>query len=255
MLMVISPAKALNFALAPVKAPLTAPALAADTAELAVVARRLTARKLKALMGISDSLAQLNRERFQAFDSENEDGLQAAFAFNGDVYRGLKARELAPPALKWMQDHLRILSGLYGLLRPLDAIQPYRLEMGSRLKTRRGATLYAFWGPRIAAALNEAGDGHADPTLVNLASAEYFAAVDRETLTLPVVSCHFSQERDGVLSPLGFPAKRARGLMARFAIDRRIDRAADLKAFDTDGFAFAAKASTDTDWVFARRAA
>jgi uncharacterized protein len=137
----------------------------------------------------------------------------------------------------------------------LDAIQPYRLEMGSRLKTRRGATLYAFWGPRLAAALNETGERHADPTLVNLASAEYFAAVDRETLTLPVVTCHFSQERDGALSPMGFPAKRARGLMARFAIDRRIDRAADLKAFDTDGFGFSAEASTDSDWVFARRAA
>lgn len=252
MLMVISPAKALNFAPAPVKAPLTAPSMAADTAELSTATRKLTVRNLKALMGISDALARLNRARFQAFDPENEDGLQAVFAFNGDVYRGLAARDLEQRALKWAQDHLRILSGLYGVLRPLDAIQPYRLEMGSRLKTRRGANLYGFWGGRIAAALNAAARGHADPTLVNLASPEYFTAVDREALTLPVVNCHFRQERDGELAALGFPAKRARGLMARYAIDRRIARAADLKGFDSDGYGFRAGASSDTDWVFAR---
>jgi len=250
--MVISPAKALNFAAPPARAPMTQPALQDDIAVLSAVTRTLTARKLKALMGISDALAELNRRRFQAFEADGEDGLQAAFAFNGDVYRGLAARDLEPAALKWAQDHLRILSGLYGLLRPLDAIQPYRLEMGSRLRTRRGANLYAFWGARIATALSEAVRGHRDPTLINLASGEYFGAVDRTALAIPVVSCHFRQQHEGRLRTLGFPAKRARGLMARFAIERRADAAADLQAFDTDGYAFRAEASTDTDWVFAR---
>jgi cytoplasmic iron level regulating protein YaaA (DUF328/UPF0246 family) len=252
MLMVISPAKALNFAPPPVAAPLTVPALGGDTAELARTTRRLTVRDLKGLMGISDALAKLNRDRFQAFDPAGEEGVQAVFAFNGDVYLGLKARELDKAALNWAQAHLRILSGLYGLLSPLDAIQPYRLEMGSALKTRRGANLYAFWGPRIAQALNAAADGHADRTLVNLASHEYFAAVDRKALNLPVVNCHFSQERDGALRPQGFVAKRARGLLARFAIDRRAETAESLKAFDVNGYRFRPEASTDCDWVFAQ---
>jgi len=252
MLMVISPAKALNFAPPPLAAPLTMPALGADTAELAKTTRRLGVRDLKSLMGVSDALAKLNRDRFQAFDPASEEGVQAVFAFNGDVYLGLKARELDKAALGWAQAHLRILSGLYGLLRPLDAIQPYRLEMGSALKTRRGANLYRFWGPRIAEALNVACEGHADPTLINLASHEYFAAVDRSALKLPVVNCHFSQERDGVLRPQGFVAKRARGLLARFAIDGRIETAEGLKAFDVNGYRFRPEASSDADWVFAQ---
>jgi cytoplasmic iron level regulating protein YaaA (DUF328/UPF0246 family) len=253
MLMVISPAKALNFAAPPVKAPLTLPALAADTADLARITRKLTVSNLKTLMGISDKLAQLNRERFQAFDPKGEDGLQAVFAFNGDVYAGLRARELDQAALKWAQDHLRILSGLYGLLRPLDAIQPYRLEMGSRLKSRRGANLYDFWGARISQALNAAAEGQMDPTLVNLASQEYARAIDRSALQPPMITCHFHTEREGDLTPQGFLAKRARGLMARFAIDRRVERAEDLKAFDTQGYGFRAEVSTTADWVFASR--
>ncbi|MEO8811993.1 MAG: peroxide stress protein YaaA [Caulobacteraceae bacterium] len=255
MLMVISPAKALNLAPPPARAAMTAPALAGDIAVLAEVTRKLTARKLMALMGISDKLAALNAARFAAFDPAGEEGLQAVFAFNGDVYLGLKARELDRAALAWAQDHLAILSGLYGLLRPLDAIQPYRLEMGSRLKTRRGADLYAFWGDRIARRLNEAAEGQADPTLVNLASQEYFRAVDRDALKLPVVACHFKEARAGGLLALGYAAKRARGLMARYAIDSRAERAEDLKAFAVDGFRFRPEASTDTDWAFVRAAA
>ena len=251
MLMVISPAKALNFAAPSASAPLTMPIMREDTEVLAKAARRLTARDLKSLMGISDALAKLNRQRFLAFDVASEDGLQAAFAFNGDVYRGLLARSLDRASLNWAQGHLRILSGLYGLLRPLDAIQPYRLEMGSRLKTRRGASLYEFWGPRLSAALNDAAEGQDDPTLVNLASQEYFAAVDRDALRLPVVTCHFQRARNGELKSLGFLAKRARGLMARFAIDGRLETAADLKAFDAEGYAFRGDASSATEWVFA----
>ncbi|HKP78922.1 MAG TPA: YaaA family protein, partial [Phenylobacterium sp.] len=174
MLIVLSPAKALNLDAAPASAPLTLPQLADQTAELAKTTKKLRVGDLKRMMSLSDALAKLNRERFQAFEPQSEEGLQAAFAFNGDVYLGLRARELDRKALSWAQEHVRILSGLYGVLRPLDAIQPYRLEMGTRLKTRRGGSLYDFWGPRISAALDEAAQGHKDRTIVNCASGEYF---------------------------------------------------------------------------------
>jgi len=252
MLIVLSPAKALDFSAGPASAPLTAPELADQTAELARTTTKLTARDLKRLMSLSDNLAKLNRERFQAFDPASEEGLQAAFAFNGDVYTGLKARELDKRSLAWAHDHVRILSGLYGVLRPLDAIQPYRLEMGVRLKTRRGATLYDFWGPRIAEALNDAAEGHKDKTLVNCASTEYFTAVDRAALKLPVLTCRFLEEKDGEARMISFFAKKARGLVARYAIDHRLDRAADLKGFDSAGYRFVPQLSSDDEFTFAR---
>jgi cytoplasmic iron level regulating protein YaaA (DUF328/UPF0246 family) len=252
MLMVISPAKALNFAAPERPLPLTTPTLKADIAELAQVTGKLRPRDLKRLMGISDKLAALNHERFQHFDPEVEDGLQAAIAFNGDVYAGLQARALDRRGFAWAQDHLRILSGLYGVLRPADALQPYRLEMGVRLKTRRGKTLYDFWKRPVAETLNAAARGMKDPTLVNLASQEYFGVVDVAALEMPVVTCHFKEEKDGRLRAIGFFAKKARGLMARYAIDRRIERAEKLKAFDVAGYAFRPALSNDADWVFAR---
>jgi hypothetical protein len=256
MLMVISPAKSLDFTPADPHVPATAPAMAGDIAELAKVTRRLTRADLKRLMDISDKLALLNYERFQAFDPEGEDGVQAAMAFDGDVYDGLHARSLDKAGLAFAQKRLRILSGLYGLLRPLDVIQPYRLEMGTRLKTRRGACLYDFWGPRIAKALDEAAEGLGEPLLINLASQEYFGAVDRKALKLPVVSCHF-RELKGSEPPkvISFYAKKARGLMARYAIDHRIDRAEGLKSFTAAGYAFDPAASTGDDWIFVRRLA
>ncbi|MDE2488382.1 MAG: peroxide stress protein YaaA [Alphaproteobacteria bacterium] len=252
MLIVLSPAKALDFTAGPDTAPLTAPQLLDQTTELAKATRRLTARDLKRLMSLSDNLAKLNRERFQAFDPASEEGVQAAFAFNGDVYAGLKARTLDKKSLVWAQDHIRILSGLYGVLRPLDAIQPYRLEMGTRLKTRRGESLYDFWGPRIAQALNEAAQGHKDRTLVNCASGEYFGAVDRKALKLPVLTCRFLEEKDGEARMISFFAKKARGLMARWAVDHRIETAADLKGFDAEGYRFVASASGDDEFTFSR---
>ena len=252
MLIVLSPAKALDFTGAPAHAGLTTPELADQTAELAKTTRRLSVRDLKRLMALSDNLAKLNRERFQAFDPASDDGLQAAFAFNGDVYLGLRARELDRKALGWAQDHLRILSGLYGVLRPLDAIQPYRLEMGARLKTRRGLSLYDFWGPRVAEALDRAVQGHKDKTVVNCASGEYFGAVDRKALKAPVIACRFLEEQEGEARILSFFAKRARGAMARFAIDNRIERAADLKAFDRDGYVFQPHLSSDDEMTFSR---
>jgi cytoplasmic iron level regulating protein YaaA (DUF328/UPF0246 family) len=252
LLIVLSPAKRLDFSEPPVAVEPTLPRLAEDTASLAKTARRQTKADLRRLMGISDDLARLNRERFQAFDPEATDGTPAAFAFAGDVYQGLDARSLNADAIKFAQDRVRILSGLYGVLRPLDRIQPYRLEMGTRLKTRRGASLYDFWGDRLSKQLNADAEGHADPTLVNLASQEYFGAVDAKALKIPVVTCHFREAKDGESRIISFFAKKARGTMARFAIEQRIDRAEDLKAFDRDGYAFDKAASTETDWIFIR---
>ncbi len=252
MLIVLSPAKALNFTAAPASVPLTAPQLADQTAELAQVAKKLRTIDLKRMMDLSDTLAELNRERFQAFQPDSEDGLQAAFAFNGDVYTGLKARELDKKALAWAQDHLRILSGLYGVLRPLDAIQPYRLEMGVRIKTKRGLSLYDFWGSRVAQVLDAAMADHKERTVINCASQEYFGAVDRAALKGSVVSCRFLEEKDGEARIMSFFAKRARGAMARFVIDNRVEHASDLRAFDREGYRFQGHLSSDEEFTFSR---
>ncbi len=250
--MILSPAKRLDFSDPATDVPATAHRMTDDVRSLSVTARRQTQADLRRLMGISADLARLNQTRFKAFDPDSEDGLQAALAFAGDVYQGLDARNLAASDLGWAQDHLRILSGLYGLLRPLDRIQPYRLEMGTRLKTRRGSSLYDFWGDRISKALNADAEGHADPTLVNLASQEYFGAIDARALKLPVVNIHFREEKDGESRIISFFAKKARGTMARYAVENRIDRAENLKAFDRDGYGFQAGSSTDSDWIFTR---
>jgi cytoplasmic iron level regulating protein YaaA (DUF328/UPF0246 family) len=252
MLFVISPAKALDFTPPDRTLPLTTPALKDDIAALDAVTRKLRVSEVRKLMDLSEPLATLNHERFQAFDPSVEEGLQAAIAFNGDVYAGLSARTLDAKAFAWAQDRLRILSGLYGLLRPADAIQPYRLEMGTRLKTERGKSLYDFWGDRIARELNAAAEAHRDRTLINLASQEYYGAVDAKALTLPVVTCRFFEEKDGAARQISFFAKKARGLMARYAIDNRIEKAADLKAFDVAGYAWRKDLSSDADWVFYR---
>ena len=252
MLFVLSPAKTLDPTPAPGVTP-SRPAFGRDTTELAKVAKRLRPADLKALMGISDDLAALNRERFHAFKLRGTaEDLPAALTFAGDVYTGLRARELDAPALEWAQGRLRILSGLYGLLRPLDAIQPYRLEMGVKLATARGASLYDFWGDIPAKALNSAARGQKDKAVVNLASAEYWGAVDRSALKLPVLTCQFKQETAGGVTNPGFYAKKARGMMARWAIDRRAERRVDLKNFDSEGYRFNAGLSTADTYVFTR---
>ena len=252
MLIVLSPAKSLDFTAAPLSAPLTTPQLTEHTAELAKATKKLRAIDLKRMMDLSDALAKLNRERFQVFDPDSEDGLQAAFAFNGDVYLGLRARELDKKALAWAQANVRILSGLYGVLRPLDAIQPYRLEMGVRIKTKRGQSLYDFWGAKVSETLDAALVGHKDRTVVNCASQEYFGAVDRTVLKAGVVTCRFLEEKDGEARIMSFFAKRARGAMARFAIDNRIDKPEDLKAFDVEGYCFVPALSGEDEYTFAR---
>jgi cytoplasmic iron level regulating protein YaaA (DUF328/UPF0246 family) len=252
MLILLSPAKAMNFDPPPVPAPLTRPSLEADTAQLAAATRRLSVAQIRSLMELSEKLAVLNRERFQAFDPDAEGALQAAFAFNGDVYAGLKARELDPQALAWAQDHVRILSGLYGVLKPLDGIQPYRLEMGSPLRTRRGKTLYAFWGDRLGRALASELVGHADPVIVNAASQEYASAVNRKALRSRVIDLKFLEEKDGSSKIISFFAKKARGLMARYAITHRVATPKKLEGFNLEGYAFDAAASEPDRLVFRR---
>lgn len=252
MLIVLSPAKRLDFTPADAGVRATDRRFVEDTASLAVTTRRQTKADLRKLMGISDDLAALNVERFKAFDAESVDGVQAAFAFAGDVYEGLKARQLDAEALNFAQERVRILSGFYGLLRPLDRIQPYRLEMGTRLKTRRGASLYDFWGDKISKQLNADAADHVDPTLVNLASQEYFGAVDAKALRLKVVTPQFREEKNGESRIISFFAKKARGAMARFAIDERIETAEDLKGFDCDGYRFDKSTSSESDWIFIR---
>lgn len=252
MLIVLSPAKRLDFTEVE-GAKASRPRFDEDTVSLVRTARARTQGELRQLMSLSEDLAKLNQARFRAFDTGAEpEGVQAAFAFAGDVYQGLMARELDAKALAWAQEHLRILSGLYGVLRPLDRIQPYRLEMGTRLKTRRGATLYDFWGDKLSKRLNADAEGMADPTVVNLASQEYFGAVDARALKPPVVTPHFYEEKSGERKIISFFAKKARGTMARFAIDERIDQAEGLKAFDRDGYRFDKTASTEADWIFIR---
>lgn len=254
MLIVLSPAKRLDFTEPSPDLPATHRRFVEDTASLSKTARNQTQADLRRLMGISAELAKLNQARFKAFDPDALDaGIQAAFAFDGDVYQGLDARTLDKAGLAFAQAHVRILSGLYGLLRPLDRIQPYRLEMGTRLKTRRGSSLYDFWGDRISKQLNADAEGQADPTLVNLASQEYFGAVDAKALKLPVVTPQFREGKDGESRVISFFAKKARGTMARFAIDERIEKAEELQGFDRDGYRFEKAASTDTDWIFTRK--
>ena len=254
MLVLLSPAKNLNFDPAPDAPAATKPALAKHTAELADVARKLTRAKIKSLMGISDTLADLNFERFQAFKTSGKapGAKQAVLAFNGDVYWGLDAASLGEDDLVYAQDTLRMLSGLYGVLRPLDAIQPYRLEMGSKLKTGRGGDLHAFWGDLIAKEVNKALKAHDDQTVINLASNEYFSAVDRSVLKFPVVTPAFKEEKDGRLKSLMFYAKRARGAMARWIIENRIDRRDGLKDFSVDGYKFRPDGSDEENWLFTR---
>lgn len=253
MLFVLSPAKTLDFSPAPDGLAATRPALSARTAELARTTRTLKAADLKRLMGISDALADLNVARFRAFRPRaHESGVQAALAFAGDVYQGLDARSLSADDLDWAQGRLRILSGLYGLLRPLDRIQPYRLEMGVRLATDRGPDLHAFWRADLAKALNAAARGMADPTVVNLASVEYFGAVDRKALKPPVVACVFKQEVAGALKHVSVYAKMARGLMARHAISTRAERVDDLTRFDAAGYRWRPELSGEAELVFTR---
>ncbi|MEL6680367.1 MAG: peroxide stress protein YaaA [Pseudomonadota bacterium] len=252
MLAVISPAKNLNFE--PVEAVATEPAFAKDAATLARAAGRLSKARLKAMMELSDALTDLNYQRFKAFAAEPEaDAVKpAGHAFNGDTYQGLQFGTLSEADVAYAQDHLRILSGLYGVLRPLDAIQPYRLEMGRRLKTRRGETLYDYWRDGIAKALDAQARATDAQFIVNLASVEYFTAAKESVLKTPVIHPVFKEDRGGTLKIISFNAKRARGAMARYIVETRARSVEDLAGFDRDGYAFRPDLSEPGAPVFVR---
>ena len=252
MLTVISPAKKIDSAPAtlPSSLRITTPAFSKDAAYLAKVAGELEADGLMKLMSISENLAALNMERFSSFGAQETK--PAVLAFAGDTYQGLEASTLEEPELAWAQNHLRILSGLYGILRPLDAMEPYRLEMGSRLHTANGKTLYAYWGSVLAEALNEQGSAIGAAGLVNCASQEYFGAVDLKALTLPVITPVFKDRKDGKARIVSFYAKKARGAMARFIIQNQIKTVDGLKDFNSGGYAFTPDLSDESNLVFTR---
>lgn len=253
MLAVLSPAKKLNFDAAPDGAIETLPELQADANRLAQIAKKLSVSELRDLMKISEDLATLNRKRFQGFEKQSteQNSKQAMLAFAGDTYVGLDADSLNTEEQSYAQDHLRILSGLYGLLRPMDRIQPYRLEMGSRLANKEGPSLYVYWGTKLAKAMDEASGG---APVVNCASTEYFKATNAKAMASPVITPSFKEDRDGELKMIGFFAKRARGAMARYMIQNRVDSVSGLKDFNLDGYKFQPKLSDETNLTFTRKA-
>lgn len=256
MLFLLSPAKSLDYDTpVPEGLPATQPAFSAEPAELIDTLRAYAPQDIASLMSLSDTLAALNVARYAAWKPRHtaRNARQAVLAFNGDVYEGLDARSLGADDLAWAQDHVAILSGLYGVLRPLDWLQPYRLEMGTRLPTARGGNLYQFWGPAIAEHLNTLQRRDPAPVVVNLASQEYFKAVDRKALRARVVECVFEDWKGGAYKVISFHAKRARGLMARYAITQRARTPQALEGFDLEGYAFAPGASAPDRLVFRRR--
>jgi hypothetical protein len=254
MLMVVSPAKDLDYQTAAPAVAVTLPALLADTVELMQVCRPLTPLQLSELMHISDKLAGLNAARFAQwqlpFNTENAKA--ALFAFNGDVYQGLAATTLQPADLAYAQQHLRILSGLYGVLRPFDLMQPYRLEMGTKLANSRGKDLYQFWGSIVTDNLNQQLEQVQASVLLNLASQEYFKAVKPKLLARPVLDVQFKDFKNGDYKIISFFAKKARGLMARYVIEQRIDQVEGLKDFALEGYQFSPAQSSSTQLVFLR---
>jgi cytoplasmic iron level regulating protein YaaA (DUF328/UPF0246 family) len=252
MLVVISPAKRLDWS--EVSTIPTTPDFQEDAVRLVRTARNLGLGDLQKLMDLSPDLARLNRDRFRRFATEPaaEDTRPAALAFAGDTYQGLEAASLDADEVAYAQAHLRILSGLYGVLRPLDAIQPYRLEMGSRLKTRRGSNLYQYWRDGLSKALNAQANQTGSDVLINCASQEYFGAVDLKALKLRVVTPMFMEDKSGAPKIVSFFAKKARGAMARFIIQRRLSTPDALRDFDSGGYKFQPDLSTPDKPVFVR---
>lgn len=253
MLAVLSPAKSLDETSVVPAVATTQPRFLEDATRLAHVAAKLRPAALSKLMHISPALAKLNAERFRSFGGEGR--RPALYMFDGDVYHGLQGSTLDEAGVAFAQDHVRILSGLYGLLRPLDLIEPYRLEMGIPLKAGRKTGLYSWWGNRVAAALAEELDGHDDRTLINLASKEYFGVVAVDALPDSVLAIDFRDEgSDGSLRFNTFAGKRARGAMARYMVDERLDRPDGLKGFDGMGYRYRALGSDEGRWLFVRAA-
>ena len=250
MLILISPAKTLDYS-NPAFKDHTLPDFTSDIKALVSVMKKKSAQEISELMHVSENLAALNEERYKTFQKEftTSNSKQALLAFKGDVYTKIDVDNYSPKDFEFAQQHLRILSGLYGLLKPLDLIQPYRLEMGTRLETKKGKNLYEYWGTKIAKAIKNASNG---TPIINLASQEYFKAVDLKTLKSQVITVHFKEFKNGEYQIIGFFAKQARGLMTDFAIKNRITDPEQLKRFNLDGYEFSAPMSEPWNWVFVR---
>lgn len=258
MLFLLSPAKSLDYETPlPEGLAYTTPQFVPQSSALIEVLRTHSPQSIATLMDLSDKLSALNVARYEAWqpDFTADNSRQALLAFNGDVYEGLDARTLSVDDLGWAQKHLAILSGLYGVLRPLDRMQPYRLEMGTRLATEAGNTLYQYWGSCIAEHINTCLRADTTPVVVNLASQEYFKAVDRKTLKARVIDCVFEDWKNGAYKIISFHAKRARGMMARYAVTQRVATPHQLEGFDAEGYSFAPAASVPERLVFRRKLA
>jgi cytoplasmic iron level regulating protein YaaA (DUF328/UPF0246 family) len=250
MLTLLSPAKSLDLTPFAGALPASEPRFPEQTGKILKSLKRLKPKDIGALMDISEGLSKLNYERNQGFEDQTAGA--AAFMFDGDVYTGLEARTLDAAGQAWAQDHIRILSGLYGVLRPLDLIRPYRLEMGSQLKTGRAESLYQFWGDTLAKSLTDELKAQDSDTIVNLASTEYSRAALTKALKARIISPRFLELKGNEAKIVSFFAKKARGLMARYMIDHRIDRIEGLKDFKVADYQFRADLSKDSDWVFTR---
>jgi uncharacterized protein len=250
MLILISPAKTLDYS-TPTYQDHSLPEFLPETKSLVSILKKKSANEIGNLMGISENLATLNEERFKSFQKEFnfDNSKQALLAFKGDVYTKMEVDHYSPEDFEFAQKHLRILSGLYGLLKPLDLIQPYRLEMGTQLENKKGKNLYEFWDKKIAKAVNEASGNY---PIVNLASQEYFKSVDKRTIKNSIITIHFKEFKNEKYQVIGFFAKQARGLMTDFAIKNRITDPEKLKTFDLEKYEFSENLSKANDWVFVR---
>lgn len=255
MLMLISPAKTLDYETPVPIEQNTRPMFVDRAAELIEILRKFDVHDIRTLMDVSEDIASLNMERFKSWSTRftQRNSKQAIFAFAGDVYDGLAADSLSGEAIAYLQSHLRILSGLYGVLRPLDLMQAYRLEMGRRLSTPQGNNLYDFWGDTVTDTLREHARKQRLGTIVNLASEEYFKVVRIKKLGIPVISPVFEDWKAGNFKVISFFAKRARGAMVRYAAENAITKVEDLKSFEEDGYVYDTGASSEQTWVFRRK--
>ncbi|GLQ31023.1 peroxide stress protein YaaA [Litoribrevibacter albus] len=259
MLMVISPAKTLDYDSQPTTQKFSQPLFLDESAELVNVLKEKSPSDISDLMKISAKLGELNANRFQEWTAPFDEAQladltvkQAVLAFKGDVYTGLDAETLSEDQLDFTQQHLRILSGLYGILKPLDLIRPYRLEMGTKLENARGKNLYEFWGDNNVDYINQQLETLGSDELVNLASTEYFKSVNTKKLKGKLITPVFKDEKNGKYKIISFYAKKARGLMVRYVVDNKITKAEDLKKFDYQGYQYAPEESTADEWVFKR---
>lgn len=254
MLIVLSPAKSLDYKTPVLVTMATLPEFVTESAQLIANLKKLSPQEISNLMGLSDQLAALNVGRYRDWSKKFtlENSKPAIYAFNGDVYDGFDANSLDAKSIAFAQDHIRILSGLYGALRPLDLMQPYRLEMGTSLNNVRGKDLYAFWGDRVTKSLRDVLDKQKKPVLLNLASEEYFKVLQAQDLDCPVISPVFQDAKDGKYKIISFYAKRARGLMARYVVENRISDPAELQGFNLDGYRYYAADSSPNKPIFRR---